>query len=140
MLCLLSRFRQKIIKFQLTLHRPLSRGRQNAEELYGFLFRHYKEREFWWEVVTLMRKLAFAIIINMPKAPEEQTMLAIMALFPYIAIAYQRRPHVTTYLTVMDVLGASFAGSLALSGLVMFGGYDTRLSQYAVRPLPRLSL
>lgn len=117
---------------QLRLEKPIAEL-QNAQELYGFLFRHYKEREFWWEIVILMRKLAFGVIINQPKAPEAQTMLAIMCLFPYIALVYQRRPHISNYLTVMDVLGASFAGSLALSGLVMFGGYDTTLTPYEVR-------
>jgi len=115
---------------RLRLEKPM-RELGDAMELYGFLFRHYKEREFWWELVILARKLFFGIIINMPKAPEQQTMLAIMCLFPYIALVYQRRPHNSNYLTVMDVLGASFAGSLALSGLVMFGGYDTQISSYA---------
>ena len=101
---------------------------QNSEDLYGFLFKHYQERRFWWEMLVLLRKLGFALIIHQPKAPEQQTLLGIMCLLPYIALVNGVRPYSHVYLNWMDMLGASFATSLALSGLVMFGGYDTQLT------------
>ena len=105
---------------------------QTATDNFGFLFKHYQERQFWWEMLILLRKCAFAIVVNLPKAPEEQTILGIMCLMPYIALVYNQRPYGTTYLNVMDILGASLSTTLALSGLVMFGGYDTQLTDTEV--------
>ena len=56
-----------------------------------------------------------------------------MCLFPYIALTYKLRPYGQTYLNTMDLLGASMATVLALSGLVMFGGYDTQIGDFPVR-------
>ena len=106
---------------------------QSATELYGFLFRHYQEKSFWWEMMVLLRKLGFAVIVHQPKAPEQQTMLGILCLLSYISLATGVRPYVANYLNWMDILGAAFATSLAFSGLVMFGGYDTQLSTDTVR-------
>ena len=106
---------------------------QNCEELYGFLFRHYQEKSFWWEMMVLLRKLGFAAIVHQPKAPEQQTMLGILCLLSYISLVTGARPYVAYYLNWMDKLGAAFATSLAFSGLVMFGGYDTQLSTNTVR-------
>lgn len=96
--------------------------------MYGFLFRHFEERQFWWELVVLTRKLLFALIVNTRNAPEQQTMLGILCLLPYIALVNGQRPYSSKWLNYMDLLGASFATSLALSGLVMFGGYATALT------------
>jgi hypothetical protein len=106
------------------LHVKLDR----AIDLYGFLFRHYREQEYWWELLVLSRKLAFAVIVNMPKMPEAQTMLGIIVLFAYIAIAQALTPYMERYLTLMDLVGASMATAIAMAGLVMFGGFDTRLA------------
>lgn len=86
----------------------------------------------------LSRKLAFAVIVNLPKAPEQQTVLGIVFLLPYITLVYGHRPYSTPYLNWMDLLGTSFATSLALSGLVMFGGYDTLLTVSEVGRVPGL--
>ena len=113
---------------------------QDAEDLYGFLFRHFDEKRFWWEMLVLLRKLGFAAIIHQPKAPEQQTMLGILCLLPYIALVNGVRPYSSHYLNWMDMLGASFASSLALSGLIMFGGYDTQLDTDQVRRQARSPL
>jgi hypothetical protein len=97
-------------------------------DLYGFLFKHYEEKQFWWEVLVLVRKLAFCLIVNLPKAPEQQTLLGIICLLPYIALVDGQRPYSSTYLNLMDLLGASAACAITLAGLVMFGGYRTTLS------------
>lgn len=106
---------------------------QNAESLYGFLFLHYCEQLFWWELAVLGRKLVFAAIVNLPKAPVQQAMLAIQCILPYIVMVYRRRPYTTRYLNNMDLLGTAFAASLIFSALVMFGGYETRLDPWEVR-------
>lgn len=80
----------------------------------------------------IARKFVFALIINLPQAPEQQTMLSILSLLPYIVLTYRSRPYTSTYLNTMDILGASMATSLAVSGLVMFGGYNTMLGPYPV--------
>ena len=80
----------------------------------------------------LLRKLGFAAVVHQPKAPEQQTMIGILCLLPYIAMVNGVRPYMSTYLNWMDALGAAFATSLAFSGLVMFGGYDTQLDQSQV--------
>lgn len=110
---------------------------QEATELYGFLFRHYEEREFWWEMSILTRKMVFAIIVNMPRSPEQQAMLSIMCLLPYIVYTYRRRPYSHVWLNTMDLVGASMAAGLAFAGLVMFGGYYTALPERSVRPSAR---
>ena len=56
-----------------------------------------------------------------------------MCLFPYIALTYKLRPYGQTYLNTMDLLGASMATAMALSGLVLFGGYDTQIGEFPVR-------
>ena len=106
---------------------------QRATGLYGFLFRHYEERQFWWEMMVLGRKLIFALIVNLPKAPEQQAMLGILCLIPYISLVYVRSPYSSRWLNYMDLLGAFFAGCLALSGLTMFGGLETELTTSEVR-------
>ena len=83
--------------------------------------------------MVLLRKLGFAAIVHQPKAPEQQTMLGILCLLSYISLVTGVRPYIAYYLNWMDMLGAAFATSLAFSGLVMFGGYDTQLSTNAVR-------
>ena len=80
----------------------------------------------------LLRKLGFAAVVHQPKAPEQQTMIAILCLLPYVAMVNGVRPYMSTYLNWMDALGAAFATSLAFSGLVMFGGYDTQLDRSQV--------
>ena len=105
---------------------------QGAKDLYGFLFRHYEEQEFWWELVVLARKALVAVIIHLPKAPEQQTMLGIMVLLGYISLTYHQQPYSSTYLNTMDTVGAAMATGLALAGLVMFGGFDTELDTYLV--------
>jgi hypothetical protein len=100
---------------------------ERAIDLYGFLFRHYHERQYWWELLVLSRKLAFAVIVNLPKMPEAQTMLGIIVLFAYIAIAQAMTPYMQRYLTLMDLVGASMATAIAMAGLLMFGGFDTLL-------------
>ena len=106
---------------------------QSATEMHGFLFRHYQEKSFWWEMMVLLRKFGFAVIVHQPKAPEQQTMLGILCLLSYISLVTGVRPYAAHYLNWMDILGAAFATSLAFSGLVMFGGYDTQLSTNTVR-------
>ncbi len=84
----------------------------------------------------LLRKSSFAVIVHLPKAPEQQTMLGILCLLPYIALVNGVRPYTSTYLNWMDTLGTSFATTLAIAGLIMFGGYDTRLNSSQVGPPP----
>ena len=105
---------------------------QDAQAYYGFLFRHYEEQGFWWELVVLARKALVAVIIHLPKAPEQQTMLGILVLLGYISLTHQQQPYTATYLNTMDTVGAAMATGLALAGLVMFGGYDTELNTYPV--------
>lgn len=112
---------------KLNMDEP-KRQLQQCMDLYGFLFKHYEEQQFWWEVLVLVRKVAFCLIVNLPKAPEQQTLLGIICLLPYIALVNGQRPYSTPYLNVMDLLGASAATAIALAGLVMFGGYDTTLT------------
>ena len=106
---------------------------QEANDLYGFLFRHYEEQQFWWELVVLARKALVALVIHLPKAPEQQTMLGIIILFGYISLSCQQRPYSSTYLNYMDAIGAAMATALTLAGLVMFGGYQTGLDTYTVK-------
>ena len=84
-------------------------------------------------MLVLARKFMFCLIVNLPKAPEQQTLLGIMCLIPYIALVQGQRPYTSWYLNWMDLLGASLATALALSGLVMFGGYVTTLTSQQVR-------
>ena len=75
----------------------------------------------------------FAIIVNLPKAPESQTMLAILSLIPYISLVYGVRPYASPYLNVMDLVGTSVAMAMSLGGLVLYGGYDSHISKELVR-------
>lgn len=86
-------------------------------------------------MLVLSRKFTFAIIVNLPKSPEQQTMLGIMCLLAYVWLVYLYRPYTSNYLNVMDFWGTCIALALILSGLVMFGGYETMLGTEVVRRL-----
>ena len=75
----------------------------------------------------------FAVIVNLPKAPEQQTMLAILSLVPYISLVYGVRPYASPYLNVMDLVGTSVAMAMSLGGLVLYGGYDSQIKEDLVR-------
>lgn len=97
------------------------------------MFKHFGERVFWWELLVLARKFFFCLMVHLPKAPEQQTMMGVMCLLPYIALVNGQRPYSASYLNTMDLVGASLATALALAGLMMFGGYQTRLTVFEVR-------
>ena len=103
---------------------------QSALDRFGFLFCHYEEQGFWWELLVLMRKLTFAVIVNLPRAPEQQTVLGILCLLPYIMLVFRNKPYVDAYLDTMDLVGTTLSAALALTGLILFGGYDTRLTPF----------
>ena len=80
----------------------------------------------------MARKFVFAIIVNLPKAPEQQTMMGILVLVPYIILVYGFRPYASRHLNVMDFVGTTMAMSISLGGLVLYGGYDTRIIRTTV--------
>ncbi len=114
---------------RLDLETPKARLKTSLDR-FGFLFCHYGEQGFWWELMVLTRKLAFAVIVNLPRAPEQQTMLGILCLLPYVLLVYRYKPYVSSYLDTMDLVGTTLAAGLALTGLVLFGGYETHLTPF----------
>ena len=92
-----------------------------AKAHFGFLFRRYDQRCFWWELVVLMKKLGIALVHHqLPPGSIEQGAAAVLVIVTYGLSVVRFQPYDAPHMDAMDYVAEVMSMLLAVSGLAFF--------------------
>ena len=106
-----SKFMDAQLVLQLGGSEKVHKTVEEAKRQFGFLFRRYHPRHFWFELPVLMLKLYCTVVLHLPLplVPEERAILLVPALFAYLAYLTRIKPHDNSALEILDCLGKHFS-------------------------------
>ena len=92
-----------------------------AKAHFGFLFRRYDQRCFWWELIVLLKKLSIALVHHqLPPGSIEQGAAAALVIITYGLSVMRFQPYDAPHMDSMDYIAEIMSMLLAVAGLAFF--------------------
>ncbi len=78
---------------------------KQIKQKYGFLYRGYKKKSYYWEVATMFRKVlvTFVSVFLQSSGSSVQALLLLLILISYIYMAVRARPYLSNALNKLEI-------------------------------------